>query len=305
MKRKCLKCRLRPSASGKDRLWCDKCKRSCSVCKRRQRETDFTLENRRRDRRAYRCKTCAKKYRELPRTREMMTGYYPTYRSKNAALIRLREIHRQYGISPEDYIRLESRFSGGCFICKTVPKRWLCVDHDHETGVVRGLVCDPCNNGLARFKEDQEVLSSAIEYLRDGGKSLGLTAKASPKCLAGARDLKSRRLVAAKLSGRRFGQSLLSNTPAEMSIEDRVRSELMNPVHVSVFDALVLSRSGALVSDLEARLSIGRGQVVGAIKAIRRAATIIGEDQDLILVSRRFCSLGKQRVSLYSSLAAK
>lgn len=53
---------------------------------------------------------------------------------------------------------------GKCAICNTVPKV-LCVDHDHATGEIRGLLCHRCNKGLGHFYDDLRMLETAIEYL--------------------------------------------------------------------------------------------------------------------------------------------
>lgn len=50
-----------------------------------------------------------------------------------------------------------------CAICGGVDR--LCVDHDHATGEIRGVLCLNCNNGLGRFKDDPELLRKAIRYL--------------------------------------------------------------------------------------------------------------------------------------------
>ena len=57
---------------------------------------------------------------------------------------------------------------GRCVICRRVPKK-LCVDHDHETGKIRALLCHRCNNGLGMFLDDPVLMQRAIEYLRSHG----------------------------------------------------------------------------------------------------------------------------------------
>lgn len=73
----------------------------------------------------------------------------------------------KYGITPEDFKQMFETQQGKCAICNEEPKtkRGLHVDHDHETGKVRGLLCHGCNVALGSFK-DVTLLNKAIEYLR-------------------------------------------------------------------------------------------------------------------------------------------
>lgn len=99
----------------------------------------------------------------------------PEYRAKQLAQKRalpkekLREYHVKayYGISPEEYNALLQKQSGRCAICEQPPKKTLHVDHCHETGRVRGLLCHFCNIGLGHFGEDIERMKRAIRYLED------------------------------------------------------------------------------------------------------------------------------------------
>ena len=74
-------------------------------------------------------------------------------------------IQRKYGITKEDYTGILEKQNSCCAICGTSGTRKLCVDHNHDTGKVRGLLCDMCNSALGFFKDSKLTLSSAVEYL--------------------------------------------------------------------------------------------------------------------------------------------
>lgn len=76
-------------------------------------------------------------------------------------------LKRRYGISSEQYLLLLEDQKEVCKICGLFCKtgRSLAVDHNHETGKVRGLLCSSCNVGLGNFKDDTNLLKKAIEYL--------------------------------------------------------------------------------------------------------------------------------------------
>ena len=83
-------------------------------------------------------------------------------------LIKRRELKYKYGITLETYYELVKIQTGRCAICNDVPKKkkLLCVDHDHKTGEVRGLLCHNCNTGLGFFNDTPEFLQRAIKYLK-------------------------------------------------------------------------------------------------------------------------------------------
>lgn len=81
----------------------------------------------------------------------------------------LRSIDRnrfeKYGVTPGQYAALLDAQGGVCDICGKAPIiRALCVDHDHETGKVRALLCSPCNLTLGQSR-DPEWFRSAADYL--------------------------------------------------------------------------------------------------------------------------------------------
>jgi len=53
---------------------------------------------------------------------------------------------------------------GNCQICNRKEK--LCIDHNHQSGYVRGVLCNSCNSGLGFFKDNAELLCHAIGYLK-------------------------------------------------------------------------------------------------------------------------------------------
>lgn len=69
-----------------------------------------------------------------------------------------------YGISLDEYRSLLSEQGGKCALCRRA-KRRLCVDHCHDTGVVRGLLCVPCNGALGKLGDTSESLARAVAYL--------------------------------------------------------------------------------------------------------------------------------------------
>lgn len=85
------------------------------------------------------------------------------------AMARRANLKYEYGITPEQYDQMLEAQGGVCAICK-LPERErrqvrLCVDHDHVTGKVRGLLCRACNVALGKFQESVEVIRAALAYM--------------------------------------------------------------------------------------------------------------------------------------------
>ena len=75
---------------------------------------------------------------------------------------------KRYGITHQDYERMLEAQGGVCAICRSVEtKKWdhFSVDHNHETGEVRGLLCATCNTGLGQFQDNPSLLVEAANYL--------------------------------------------------------------------------------------------------------------------------------------------
>ena len=82
-----------------------------------------------------------------------------------------RALMRSYGISEEIYEQERIKQNYKCLLCGADEKDQhhgrLFVDHCHNTGKYRGLLCGVCNTGLGAFKDNVEVMQKAIEYLNE------------------------------------------------------------------------------------------------------------------------------------------
>lgn len=83
-------------------------------------------------------------------------------------------IRDKYGLEGDAEKQMFDRQHGLCATCrlklgrphhKTGKPTKICIDHDHKTNRVRGLLCDPCNKGLGAFNDDPETLRRAAAYL--------------------------------------------------------------------------------------------------------------------------------------------
>jgi hypothetical protein len=115
-----------------------------------------------------RVKQIKNKYREL--NREMINEKSKT--SYVSGSHRINHLKNKYNITEEDYQRLLEKQKGKCCICETIyvpTKRFpqLSVDHNHNTGKVRGLLCHKHNLGLGYFSDDVNQLGLAIGYLNE------------------------------------------------------------------------------------------------------------------------------------------
>lgn len=70
-----------------------------------------------------------------------------------------------------DYDVMLEKQGGGCAVCGVRPPegKSLAVDHNHETGAVRGILCDKCNQAIGSFKDSPALLRKAAEYLEASG----------------------------------------------------------------------------------------------------------------------------------------
>jgi hypothetical protein len=129
-------------------------KKKCSKCGETKPIEEFHMNKQRNSPQSY-CKSCAK---------EEGKRYY----KYNAIKDWERKLRKKYGITAEEYYKLEETQQYSCKVCgihkDSLGKR-LCVDHCHDTGLIRGLLCDKCNTGIGKLGDSIEGLQRALKYL--------------------------------------------------------------------------------------------------------------------------------------------
>lgn len=81
--------------------------------------------------------------------------------------VQIQQICSKFGITEKEYHQLFKAHEYRCAICRQPCSsgRQLAIDHDHETGEIRGLLCGVCNRSLGGFQDDPELLKKDIDYL--------------------------------------------------------------------------------------------------------------------------------------------
>lgn len=92
--------------------------------------------------------------------------YYEANKSEKKKYAREWRLKKLYGMTWADYEKMFNDQGGVCKICgePSVDGRRLAIDHCHETGVVRGLLCSHCNRGLGFYKNDPDLIMKALTY---------------------------------------------------------------------------------------------------------------------------------------------
>ncbi len=170
--------------------------KECSVCKKALSLSGFYTRKKANGKRVLRaqCKQCSIKSvvfwgKENPEKKKLNQKRYAEkhrsqidssierWRKANPDKIRqyifngyMRHLEKKFGITVADYDDMYIEQGGRCAICGThqseLSKRF-CVDHNHDTDNVRGLLCDRCNTGIGRFKDNINLLQNAVKYLQE------------------------------------------------------------------------------------------------------------------------------------------
>lgn len=98
---------------------------------------------------------------------EISSQWHEQNRDRHNEAMRIGQLRRKFGLTPQGYDALLAKQRGGCAICQLPcpTGRKLAVDHHHQSGRVRGLLCQNCNTGLGKFGDDPDRLKVAAAYL--------------------------------------------------------------------------------------------------------------------------------------------
>lgn len=147
------KCRSCYNAERSERAK-NRVKQTCSKCKVPKVLVDFPTDNRLPNGRKGVCRDCA-------------NGHIKSLGHISQKKYRLKT---QYGITLEQYDQMYENQCKSCAGCNTPIEKWgrsTHVDHDHETGKVRGILCQDCNSVLGYARDSIERLTCLIEYLKN------------------------------------------------------------------------------------------------------------------------------------------
>lgn len=138
--------------------WCGNCRKVKDVTEFFKNAAAFSgLQSR--------CKDCLRIHQREWRAKNRDRSRYYSMRFR---------LRTKYGVTYEFYEELLEKQNHRCAICGQSETRksngvpiLMAVDHDHDTGKIRGVLCNNCNRALGLLKDDTDVLRKAIEYLEN------------------------------------------------------------------------------------------------------------------------------------------
>ena len=161
-------------------------KKTCSTCKELLDLSEFSKNKSKKDGYKSRCKTCTKRIeQEHVKNTSLLTEkscgtckivkpadeFHKNAGRRGGLDERCKScrntdiVEKRHGLKKGELQTLKEKYNFKCAICEQTDE--LAVDHCHETGRVRGMLCNNCNNGIGRFKDNTDYLHNAITYLKE------------------------------------------------------------------------------------------------------------------------------------------
>jgi hypothetical protein len=150
----------------------------CNICHIEKTVDDFYFLKKKSGARypSYICKPCdnARSTQWAKINKDKVTEISKRFRERHPGYFRKYDLVKNNGMTQEEYVNLWAKQDGKCAICdrpdEKIGKRGynttLVVDHDHQTGQIRGILCRKCNSGLGMFEDSVESLRAAVQYLQ-------------------------------------------------------------------------------------------------------------------------------------------
>ena len=160
--------------------------KTCTKCGNKKELSDFHKDKHNPDGLTYSCKECRnKRYNEfysknpdkVKEKNDSQKSNRKAFYDSEKGIVSSRRAHlkRKFGITLEYYNELLDQQEHKCAICGGYETSYrnevLSVDHNHDTGKIRGLLCNTCNRGLGLFKDNKEILINAINYLNNDNEN--------------------------------------------------------------------------------------------------------------------------------------
>lgn len=131
--------------------------KQCTKCGETKKLIEFHKDNRAKSGRQSSCIECGKL------EHQRLRGYYRDWHLQN-----------KYGITHKDYLQLKESQDNKCKICGIAEEHCenqrFAVDHDHDSGEVRGLLCKKCNQAIGLLQDSSSFAKAAYRYLKEHGK---------------------------------------------------------------------------------------------------------------------------------------
>jgi hypothetical protein len=158
--------------------------KQCNKCPTPKDLKEFSKLKKSKDGHHATCKECLNssrraKYLSNPEIRNKAIKHQHEWRKNNPDKVKKWEkenpekyldgqLRRKFGIGFDQYLSMKESQDSRCAICKKHQNEFnemFCVDHDHLTGKIRGLLCRKCNSGIGLLQDSLDIVKSAAEYL--------------------------------------------------------------------------------------------------------------------------------------------
>jgi len=144
----------------------------CSKCKQKKPLSEFWRDNARPDGRKSQCKKCSSTYQKLPKALWKRRIYSRAHYAKHKNLRRCRDNAHAHGMTVEEYDSFFAKRNYQCEVCGMTQEesykllnQTLSIDHCHETGENKGLLCNLCNPASGMLKDDPDLAFRLWRYL--------------------------------------------------------------------------------------------------------------------------------------------